>query len=93
MPLPEVLTKIGGPDVQRDPPDFYWYDEEDTVTELVFAQQGLTLHITDPSDSDDDALPRLVRIRAYSPTTVSDYDTHLGGRDPKRVLRPYSDSH
>ncbi len=89
-PLPEFLAQMGSPNVQRDPPEFYWYDESDTVVELVYAERGLTLHITELSDSDDDVLPRLIRMRAYAPITVSEFDRKLGGRDPKRVLRPPS---
>ncbi len=92
-PLAELLAQMGSADAQRDPPEFYWYDESDTVVELVYAQRGLTLHITDPSDSDDDLAPRLIRIRAYAPITVSEFDRKLGGRDPKRVLRPHGGSH
>ncbi len=91
-PLPELLAQMGSPNVQRDPPEFYWYDESDTIVELVYAERGLTLHITDPSESDDDLPPRLVRIRAYAPITVSEFDRKLGGRDPKRVLRPHGGS-
>ena len=88
-PLPEHLAQMGSPDIQRDPPDFYWYDESDTVAELVYAKKGLTLHVTEQTDSDDDTLPRLIRIRAFAPMAVSEFDRRLGGRDPKRVLRPH----
>ena len=84
----EALDRLGNPTVERLPPTGYRYDEEDELIEVLYPARGLALHVSDPPLPGGSPTRRIVRVRAFAPMPVADYDRSVGGQQPRHIRRP-----
>jgi hypothetical protein len=84
----ETLDRLGKPSRQRLPPTGYRYDDEDELIEYLYPTRGLVLHVSDPTLPGGSPTRRIVRVRAFTPMPIEDYDRNLGGQQPGRIRRP-----
>ncbi len=86
--VPAKLEPLGEPDKTRIPPTGYRYEGEDELLEWLYPARGLVLHVSDPTLPGGTPMRRIVRVRAFTPMPVADYDRDLGGQQPRRIRRP-----
>jgi hypothetical protein len=84
----DPLDRLGKPPQERLPPRGYRYDEEDELIEYLYPARGLVLHVSDPTLPGGSPTRRIVRVRAFAPMSVEQYDRDLGGQQPGRIRRP-----